>query len=128
MSERFKPGVETWYASDSATSSFSVVFEDDGDTGYVYAWDRSSEQPVLDAVHLYNAMAVVGRNRDSMVEVEWSDNGVKALVRLNDWPLALIDFASRCTFSRTDWPSPPTGWGRRPWDDDLIDAFNQATG
>jgi hypothetical protein len=128
MNERFKPGVETWCASDSDTSSFSVVFEDDGDTGYVYAWDRSNEQPVLDAVHLYDAKTVVDRDSDSAVTVVWSGDGLKALLLLNDWPQALIDFASRCTFCRTDWPPPPRGWGRAPLDDDLIETFSGATG
>ena len=33
MGAVFTPGDETFYASDSPTSSFSGVFEDDGQTG-----------------------------------------------------------------------------------------------
>ena len=33
MRQRFIPGASTWIASDSATSSYSGVFEDDGETG-----------------------------------------------------------------------------------------------
>jgi hypothetical protein len=36
---------------------FWVVFEDDGDTGYLYALDarRGDEDPIFDALHVYDA-------------------------------------------------------------------------
>jgi hypothetical protein len=50
MGHTFLPGDEAWYATDSPTSQFSAVFEDDGDTGYFYAWDRAREEgSILDA-------------------------------------------------------------------------------
>ena len=51
MAAAFTPGEETFYASDSPTSSFSGVFEDDGQTGYFYAYDRPApdDARILDA-------------------------------------------------------------------------------
>ena len=55
MSPSFFPRRDVWYASDSPSSSFSAIFEDDGQTGYLYAYDRDTrERAVLDAVHVYN--------------------------------------------------------------------------
>ena len=51
MKERFRPGTKAWIASDSPVSSFSGVFEDDGRTGYFYAYDPGRKStPILDAV------------------------------------------------------------------------------
>jgi hypothetical protein len=49
--QTFLPGDETWYASDSPVTSYSAVFEDDGETGYFYAYDRAAgdDDPILDA-------------------------------------------------------------------------------
>jgi len=61
MSQAFDPGKNTWYASDSPTAQFTAVFEDDGDTGYFYAHDRSDGGRVLDAVQIYNLSSVVDK-------------------------------------------------------------------
>ena len=54
MSATFTPGEETFYASDSPTSSVSGVFEDNGETGYFYAYDRAAPKDarILDACHI----------------------------------------------------------------------------
>jgi hypothetical protein len=125
MGKSFLPGTETWYASDSPSGNFSVIFEDDGDTGYCYAYDRaSSEEPILDAVHLYNAASVLDRNIESIVEIIWSEDGLKAAVQLNEYPHAVIDFGNRCSHSRTNFPDPPENWKREVWDDDLMTVFH----
>src|SRR3954454_5252312 len=39
----------------SGIAPYQLVFVDDGDTGYVYVLDqRRGEQPILDALHIYN--------------------------------------------------------------------------
>lgn len=41
--------------AESPSRRYCVVFEDDGDTGYLYAVDvAGSEQSILDAMHIYN--------------------------------------------------------------------------
>src|SRR5690242_18756416 len=62
MGQRYLPGDETWYASDAPVGSYSVVFEDDGETGYFYAVERRGDQPhILDAVQIYAVRNVVDR-------------------------------------------------------------------
>ena len=46
-------GVPVFIAADSPTEHFSRVSEDDGETGYFYAYDRRTEEDqILDAVHV----------------------------------------------------------------------------
>src|SRR5215831_1617411 len=99
MGQTFQPGVETWYPSDSPSSKFSAIFEDDGDTGYLYAYDRAlPEASILDAVHIYNVKSVVDRERPSVVEITWSADGLKAALLINDHPHAVINFSECCSY------------------------------
>jgi hypothetical protein len=125
MKERFRPGAEVWIASDSATSPYSGVFEDDGETAYFYAYDRGNpEQPILDAVHIYNVANIVERDRgsESQAEVLWSTDGLKAGLLINDYLHAVIDFERRKAYCRTNFPPPGGAWSspeREPWSDAL---------
>lgn len=48
-------GEETFVDSTSPIHPVAVVFEDDGDTGYFYAVDRTGEGlHIFDAAHIYN--------------------------------------------------------------------------
>src|SRR5687767_11687122 len=47
---------------DSPSTHFAVVFEDDGDTGYLYGLDLSKEEnPIVDALQIYDVQAVTDR-------------------------------------------------------------------
>lgn len=126
MSERFHPGTATWIASDSPSSHFSAIFEDDGATGYFYAYDRSAGAGILDAVHIYDVATFQGRDRDSDTEIRWSRDGLKAGLFINQYLHALIDFPSRAAYGRTNAPRPAGPWAataRAPWRDDLINLI-----
>ena len=129
MSHSFKPGEETFYASDSPTSSFSGVFEDNGETGYFYAYDRAAPEDarILDSCHIYDAADVVDRDRRSEVTVLWSRDGLKAALLINHYAHAVIDFRGRRAYCRSDFP-PPTGQWRAevriPWNDALLAEFD----
>ena len=127
MSPQFLPGDETWFASDSPTSNFSAVFEDNGETGYFYACERSGEQTsLLDAVHIYNVRNVVDREIESRGEILWSSDGLKAALLLNGHPHAVIDFSGQRAYCRSNFPPPGGAWRaqeREPWDDSLMRWF-----
>lgn len=125
MSQKFLPGRDAWYASDSPSGTFSAVFEDDGETGYFYAHDRSAQQqPILDAVHIYNVANVSDRERESVVEILWSVDGVQAALLINGYPHAVIDFAERCSYCRTEYPPAGCLWRHGAWADELMQAFD----
>jgi hypothetical protein len=119
MGQRFFPGIETWYASEAPTSEFRAVFEDDGETGYFYAYDCEGEARILDALHIYNAAAVVDGDRESVAEIVWSGDGMMAALLLNQYAHAVVDFAARCSYSRTGFPTAPENWRRGSWTDTL---------
>jgi hypothetical protein len=125
MSETFFPGKEAWYASDTPTAKFTAIFEDDGDTGYLYANDRADGNRVLDAVHIYNVSSVASRNRESFVEIVWTRDGLKAALFINGCPHAVIDFAGRRSYCRSGFPAPPRDWNREVWSEELMELFRR---
>ena len=131
MAATFTPGKETFHASDSPTSSFSGVFEDDEETGYFYAYDRAAPEDarILDACLIYTVANVVDRDRTSEVEVIWTDDGLKAALLINDFAHAVIDFTARRAYCRTNFPPPTGSWraeARDPWNEELLAVFKSS--
>ena len=129
MGRSFLPGDETWYASDAPAGADSVVFEDDGETGYFYAVERHGDgMQILDAVQIYAVRNVVDREVPSELEVVWAPGGRHAALYLNGHPHAVFDFDARRGYSRTGFPPPPeTGWSREGhgWDDQALEPFGR---
>jgi hypothetical protein len=120
----YLPGDETWLPSDSPTSRYSAIFEDNGETGYFYAYERTQpEGTILDALHIYDVRNVVDREIPSRAEIRWSRDGLKAALLLNNYPHAVIDFAARRAYCRNNYPRTTGPWSdrpRAPWSDDLM--------
>jgi hypothetical protein len=128
MAGSFTPGQKAFYASDSPTSSYSGVFEDDGRTGYFYAYDRAAERDkrILDACLIYHVENVVDRDRPSEIEIVWTRDGLKAALRINGRAHAVIDFAGRRASCRLNFPPPGGPWraaARAPWSEELLAEF-----
>ena len=122
----FYPGKDTFLDSASHSNTFAVVFEDDGDTGYFYALDTSNEdQPILDAVHIYNVKDVVDSHKVSEAKVIWSETGEQAALLINGYPHAVFDFAAKRGYCRTGFPPPAEGWSSdgHAWDDAAMKFF-----
>jgi hypothetical protein len=105
---------------------FVVVFEDDGDTGYFYALDRSqSGQPIQDAMHIYNVANVTDKHLPSIVELGWSSDNQKAVLLINGYAHAIFDFSAKRGYCRTGFPPPSasSGWQGHDWDDSASKLF-----
>lgn len=100
----------------SPLTAFAVVFEDDGETGYFYGLDTSrKENPILDALHIYNVSNVTDRHIPSKVQIIWSADGLKSALLINRCPHAIFDFQSKRGYCRTGFPPPVRVMvGRRP--------------
>ena len=110
----------------SPSEPYVLVFEDDGETGYVYAVDVSGgETAILDAVHLYNVRDVTDRDIPSKVQLVWNNDGTLGGVRINQRYHAAFDFRSLSGYCRTAFPAPSEGsrWTRHGWSDALADRF-----
>jgi len=111
----------------SPAPPFVAVFEDDCETGYFYAVDRSrNKKAILDALHIYNVEQITDRNLPSTVKIVWSMDYKKAALLINGFPHAVFDFINRRGYCRDGFP-PPNGieWssGGHYWDEAALQYF-----
>jgi hypothetical protein len=124
IEEEIRIGEEVVLESNSSSSEYGVVFEDEGTTGYLYALEFGEEEdPIVDAMQIYNVSSVVDRDEPSTIKILWSDDGVKAALLINDYPHAVVDFANHQAFCRTNFPSPGENWTRPEWSDQAFEDF-----
>ncbi len=121
--------------SNSPVVPWSVVFEDEGTAGYLYARDRSwptEEQSILDAMLIYNVRSLQNSGRERIAAVQWSRDGVQAVFYIDGTPQAFIDFAARESFCRSNFPNfveqKGDVWRKtsHAWDEAKIRAFEAA--
>ena len=127
LEQTFKPGDRTCFGSDSVSHPYSAFFEDDGETGYFYALDRTrSNEMIVDAVHIYNVADVSDHKRESIVSIVWSPEGMKSALLINGFPHAAFDYGAKRGFCRTNFPNSSNvatgGWDGtdHQWSDDAI--------
>jgi hypothetical protein len=134
----FTPG-RAFLASESNAVPWTVVFEDEGVSGYFYACDRSHEKledSILDAMLIYNVAAVEkgadGGAAERIVSIDWSRDGQKAVLYLDGVAQALFDFAARCGYCRSNFPNfladQGDVWNRssHAWSDAAFEQFEAA--
>jgi hypothetical protein len=79
--QEIKVGESAVLEGPSPSTPFAAVFEDDGETGYFYALDTTQgENPILDALHIYDVESVSDRHRPSKVRIVWSPDVIAATV------------------------------------------------
>jgi hypothetical protein len=137
----FTPG-RTFLSSDSPVVPWTVVFEDEGVAGYFYACDRSQpkhEESILDAMLIYNVSALAASDAElkrptseRIASVEWSRDGLKAVLYLDGFAQALYDFGARCGCCRMNFPNfledQGDVWRRNShaWSDGALQEFEAA--
>lgn len=105
---------------------YSVVFEDDGEAGYLYGMDNSHKaNPIVDALHIYTVEQVVDRQNPCLLEVIWSGDNKVAVLFLNRRPHAAFDFGARRGTCRTGFPPPRGDWTTHDhsWDEAVVDKL-----
>ncbi|MBY0572186.1 MAG: DUF2251 domain-containing protein, partial [Undibacterium sp.] len=102
-----------------------VVFEDDGETGFFYAIDYSSkEQPIQEAMSIYDVHSVTDKSKTSVVHIKWSTDGMKVSLWINDYPHAVFDFTAKRGYCRRNFPTPGK-WKSHDfsWSDNALNFF-----
>ena len=126
--ERLIVGKSTFIASESVSQPLGTFFEDDGEAGYFYAI-RLPQHTILDAVHIYNVSSVIDRDRESEVEILWSNDGLKSALLINHYAHAVFDFSAKRGYCRTDFPNYPSReddlWHKdtHRWDESVMANF-----
>jgi hypothetical protein len=122
--ETITVGQSTVVQGPSPSTSYGVVFEDDGETGYFYGIDFSRrDNPIVDALAIYNVEQVADRAK--VVQLVWAQDGLKAALLINGYPHAVFDFEGKRGYCRTGFP-PATGkWTQHDhsWDDRAMELF-----
>jgi hypothetical protein len=137
----FTPG-RAFLSSNSHAVPWTVVFEDEGAAGYLYACDRSrqtpgkpeesQEQSILDAMLIYNVASLNEPGKERLASVQWSRDGRQAVFYLDGAAQAFIDFAAHRSFCRSNFPNfvehPGDLWRKttHAWDEEEIKRFEAA--
>ena len=137
----FKPG-RAFLSSNSPSPPWTAVFEDEGPAGYFYACDRSretQEESILDAMLIYNVGALAASDAElerpvaeRIATVEWSRDGLQAVLYLDGTAQALFDFGKRCGYCRMDFPNfladRGDSWRKssHAWSDAALQQFEAA--
>lgn len=132
----FVPG-KAFLSSASPTVPWTVVFEDEGAAGYFYACDRSHtvlEDSILDAMLIYHVAPPLrpGTTGERLAAVQWSRDGVQAVLYLDGVPQALADFGARRGYCRMNFPNfaPDQSdvWTRsdHSWSEAALEQFEAA--
>jgi len=126
--QKIKVGEPVVLEGPSPTTSFAAVFEDDGETGYFYALDtEKGENPIVDALHIYDVASVADRHRPSNFRIVWSLDDRKAALLINDYPHAVFDFEGKRGYCRSGFPDAigEKGWSAEghEWDDSVLQLF-----
>lgn len=110
----------------SPSSPYTVIFEDDGETGYFYALDPlKKEQPVQDVLHIYDLGSVRDRKKPSIAQIAWTEDGTKVVLLINRYPHAVFNFSDKRGYCRPAFP-PPHGECSKEghgWDDSVKELF-----
>lgn len=103
----FKPG-RAFLSSNSTQVPWTAVFEDEGPAGYLYACDRSQERQedaILDAMLIYNGASLEEPERERIAAVQWSADGLQAVLYLDGTAQAMLDFRVGESFCRLNFPN-----------------------
>jgi hypothetical protein len=136
LEETISIGTPVTLVCRSPHTTFTVLFEDDGESGYFYGLQRDfrhdppeledseEHQPILDALHIYNVANVVDKDILSVVQIVWSSDGLKSALVLSNYPHAVFDFEAGRAYCRTNFPPPLTDFtNSHEWDNRAIDLF-----
>ena len=130
----FQPG-QAFLSSNSPQVPWTAVFEDEGPAGYFYACDRShetQENAILDSMLIYNRAALESPERERIAAVQWSKDGLQAVLYLDGAAQALIDFQTHESCCRLNFPNFMGAQGDRwrkeshAWDPARIEKFEAA--
>ena len=105
----FNVGEDTFIDS-TAENNNAVVFEDNCETGYFYAVDRSNDLKVLDGLHIYNVAHVTDKDIPSTLKILWTLDQSKAVLSINNHYHAVFDFKNKAGYCRNGFPNANDSW------------------
>jgi len=128
LEQTFQIGQDAYFTSIAPVTSNVVTFEDDFDTGYFYAVTINEEISILDALHIYNVIDVIHRDKPCKLQVMWTEDGQMASLLINDYCQAVFDFGNKAGYCRNGFPGNVGVWkqndSRLLTDQLIVDLFS----
>ena len=116
IAHRLKFKGQGTYPVGFAGSGYGVVFEDDGNTGYLYATNETHDE-IFDALHIYNSGTPEQFRRGTAVFIVWHRVSQKAGLYVRRDCHAVIDFKNQVSCCRTGFPKEMAVWQSNQWMD-----------
>ena len=109
------------YSKAFAGSGFGIVFEDDGETSYLYATNEGHDQ-IYDTLHIYDQNDQKVLQTGQEVFIIWNPKLCKAGMYYDDQFHAVIDFKQRKACCRNGFPEANADWctSSHEWDESSI--------
>jgi hypothetical protein len=104
---------------------YGVVFEDDGQEGYVYAIKEDGSK-IFDALKLYDQGDTEKISEGDLLKILWHPKLKKVGVMYHEKIQAIFDIAKKESCSRTGFPLPNASWCKSKnhlWDDSALSGF-----
>src|SRR3954470_2252146 len=125
--QAYTTGEATFIDCINDINKYAVVFEDDTDTGYFYAYvlDAEGKQLVLDALHIYNIEEVPEEQRKGIIRIIWSKDWQRCALVINNYCHAIFDFEKHGGYCRNEFPPPNEFWtkGERTLTNEMVTAL-----
>jgi hypothetical protein len=116
-----RPGVPRVIVIRNAAGPFEICFEDDGETGYVYACDRTDVDLIQDAVLIYQNAP----KKPTELSVKWCRSKPRVAVSVNGIVQAVAAFDEHRIWCRSGFPPGGMKWTEHPhtWTEDALAGF-----
>jgi hypothetical protein len=114
------------YAKAFEGTGYGLVFDDDGETGYLYVTSEDFSE-VLDALHLYNSDTEYAPKPGETAYFLWSRKFGRAGLFYHNMYIAIVDFEDARACCRSGYPEPPEdGWctSSHRWDPDMEEGLS----
>lgn len=107
-------------------TGYGVVFEDDGETGYLYATNEDHSQ-FLDALYLYEYGSFEQINLNDSVFIVWNERIKKAGLYYHERFQAVIDFDKQMACCRSGFPEPNKIWCKssHDWKEEMVAGLRE---
>jgi len=121
-------GQETFIESNAAENNFSVMFEDDAETGYFYGAEKAADTAqlrILDMLLIYDVESIDKAERSATVSIIWSIDWMRCGLIINNYCHAVFDFENQGAYNRHQFPPPNNIWTLhdRKLTDEMIAGF-----
>ena len=116
-----RPGTPRLIISRCASRPFEVFFEDDGDTGYIYACTVGDTDPIQDAVLVYQAAP----KTPVVLQMKWCRKRPRVAVAVNHMVQAVVAFDEHRIWCRSGFPPGGMKWTEHPhtWSEEALEGF-----